>query len=142
MKKIIFAFALSDANLFANTYFGKADKFAIYEYSKNKQLSLKEELPNPIKAIAEDTSTNEKRKLVISSLKSSGVEVLVSRQFSKNLHLVNDDFIPVLIEKENPEQVVEILNKNIKWIKDELKNRNSAHMLFRITTGVLKLAIK
>ena len=29
----------------------------------------------------------------------------------------------------------------MNWIKDELKNRNSVHMLFRIKTGVLKVAI-
>lgn len=141
MKKIVFAFALNDANLFAKNYFGKADKFAIYEYSKNK-LSFIEELPNPLATVVEETSYDEKREKVIAFLKSKNVKVLVSRQFSENLHLVNDYFVPVLIEKENPEQVVEILNKNIKWIKDELKNRNSAHMLFRITTGVLKLAVK
>ncbi len=141
MKKIIFAFALNNANFFAKNYFGKADKFAIYEYSKDK-LNFKEELLNPLVETKEDDDTNEKREIVVSLLKSKDVKVLVSRQFSEKLHLVNDYFVPVLIEKENPEQVVEILNKNINWIKDELKNRNSAHMLFRITTGVLKLAIK
>lgn len=140
MKKIVFAFALNTEDIFVKKYFGEADKFVIYEFS-NGELKQKEDLLNPLKNSLEEISISEKREKIVSLLKSRDVSVLVSQQFSNNLRLVTDDFVPVLIEKENPEQVVEILNKNMKWIKDELKNRNSAHMLFRIKTGVLKVAI-
>ncbi len=141
MKKIVFAFALNNENIFTKKYFGEADKFVFYEFSDG-ELKVREELTNPFISTLMEVNINDKRDKIVSLLKSKDVSVLVSRQFSKNLRLVTDDFIPVLIEKENPEQVVEILNKNMKWIKDELKNRKSAHMLFRINTGVLKLAIK
>lgn len=140
MKKIVFAFALNTEDIFVKKYFGEADKFVIYEFSDG-ELKQKEELLNPLKNSLEEISISEKREKIVSLLKSRDVSVLVSQQFSNNLRLVTDDFVPVLIEKENPEQVVEILNKNMKWIKDELKNRNSDHMLFRIKTGVLKVAI-
>ncbi|MCG6190873.1 NifB/NifX family molybdenum-iron cluster-binding protein [Maribellus maritimus] len=140
MKRIVFAFALSNENIFINNIFGDADKFAIYQFSDGELVFINEfqnPVPNP-----GNIDIKEKRERIVSFLKSKDVTVLVSKKFSKNLRLVTDDFIPVLIEKENPEQVVEILNKNMKWIKDELKNRQSGHMLFRINTGVLKLAIK
>ncbi|QGY46890.1 hypothetical protein GM418_25490 [Maribellus comscasis] len=140
MKRIVFAFALSNENIFINNIFGDADKFAIYQFSDGELIFI-DEFQNPVPNPG-NIDIKEKRERIVSFLKSKDVTVLVSKQFSKNLRLVTDDFIPVLIEKENPEQVVEILNKNMKWIKDELKNRKSGHMLFRINTGVLKLAIK
>jgi predicted Fe-Mo cluster-binding NifX family protein len=140
MKNIVFAFALSSDDIFTKEYFGNSDKFVIYEYAEG-ELMLKEKIQNPFVNSNQEISADEKREKIVSILKSRDVSVLVAQQYSKKLRLVTDDFIPVLIEKENPEQVVEVLNKNIKWITDELKSRKADHMLFRINTGVLKLAI-
>ena len=122
MKNIIFAFALNNENLFTNNYFGDADKFAIYELSDGR-LTFTEEIPNTMKSDKQGNliHIDDKREYIVSLLKSKNVTVMVSRKFSKYLRKVTDDFIPVIIEKENPKQVVEILNKNVKWIKDELK---------------------
>jgi hypothetical protein len=143
MKKIIFAFGLSNDNLFAVNYFGDSDKFAIYEYSK-AGLNLVEEFRNPLKAGENENQIdiNQKREQIVALLKSKNVSVLVSRKFSQHLRKVSDEFLPVLVEKENSGEVVEILARNIKWIKDEFKNRKSGYMLFRIKTGVLKSAIQ
>lgn len=143
MKHIVFAFALSKKNLFTNSFFGDADKFVIYKFT-DEGLKLVEEIPNLLKKDKNGKliDINDKRDQIISLLLSKNVSVMVSKQFSQHLRKVSDDFIPVLIEKENPEHVVEILNKNIAWIKDELKNRKSDYMLFRIKKGILKSAIK
>ena len=141
MKKIVFAFALNSENIFVKKSFVEAEKFVVYEFD-NGALKHKEELINPVVNMPEETSSAERKEKLVSLLKSREISVLVAQQFSKNLRLVTDEFIPVLIEKEKPEQVIEILNKNMAWILDELKNRKSGHMLFRINTGVLKLAIK
>lgn len=142
MKPIVFAFALSNENLFTNHFFGDADKFVIYKFTK-EGLQFVEEIPNGLKA---DTHGNlihidKKRDHIVSLLLSKNVSVMVSKKFSQHLRKVSDNFIPVIIEKEKPDEVVKILKKNMKWIKDELKNRKSDHMLFRIKTGVLKSAI-
>ncbi len=143
MKHIVFALALSNDNIFKNNYFGDADKFAIYELVDGA-LKLTEEVPNELKADKEGKliDINDKRERLVSLLRSKNVSVMVSKQFSKQLRKVSDDFIPIIIEKESPEQVVEILNKNMKWIKDELKNRKANFMLFKMNTGILKLGIK
>lgn len=142
MKHIVFAFALSNENLFTDNFFGDADKFGIYKFTDGG-LQFVEEIPNILKADKNGKliDINDKRDQIVSLLLSKNVSVMVSKQFSQHLRKVSDDFIPVLIEKEKPEHVIEILNKNIKWIKDELKNRKSAYMLFRIKTGVLKSVI-
>jgi hypothetical protein len=45
-------------------------------------------------------------------------------------------FIPVIIDEDQTEQVVDNYGRYIKWIKDELKNRNTGYMLFRFKTGI------
>ena len=143
MKHIVFAFALSNENLFTDNFFGDADKFGIYKFTDGGLIFV-EEVPNALKTDNNGKliDINDKREQIVSLLLSKNVSVMVSKQFSRHLRKVSDDFIPVIIEKENPDHVVEILTKNMKWFKDELKHRNSDHMLFRIKTGVLKSAIQ
>ena len=56
---------------------------------------------------------------IIKLLKGKDVNVLVSMQFGKNIKMVNEYFIPVIIYSETPEDTVNILNKHLHWIKDE-----------------------
>jgi predicted Fe-Mo cluster-binding NifX family protein len=136
--KITFAFAVNNQGLFENNHFGEAENFAIYTSSEN-ELQLSEILPNPMKNKEEDEHGLKSKALyIISILKSKDVNVLVSKQFGKNIKIVNQHFIPVIIHEENPEQITTIISRNINWLKDELKNRDSDYMLFRIKTGILK----
>lgn len=136
--KITFAFAVNNQGLFENNHFGEAENFAIYTSSEN-ELQLSEILPNPMKNKEEDEHGLKSKALyIISILKSKDVNVLVSKQFGKNIKIVNQHFIPVIIHEENPEQITTIISRNINWLKDELKNRDSDYMLFRNKTGILK----
>jgi hypothetical protein len=67
--------------------------------------------------------------------------VLVSKQFGQNIKLGNQHFIPVIINEDKPEMVLEILLKHIDWFKDELINRNENFMLFKIRNGIIKMHI-
>ena len=137
--KITFAFAVNNQGLFEKNHFGEAENFAIYAFSGN-ELRLTEILPNTVKYENGEVKHGLKSKAlqIISILKEKDVNILVSKQFGKNISIINQHFIPVIIHEENTEQVKEILGKNILWLKDELKNRKSDFMLFRIKTGVLK----
>jgi len=75
-------------------------------------------------------------------LTGCGVNVLVSRQFGKNLQMVNIVFIPVIVYFEEPKGVLDTLVKHIKWIEDELKNNNKAYRLFTVKKGIIKKSIK
>jgi predicted Fe-Mo cluster-binding NifX family protein len=140
--KITFAFALNNHGFFEKKHFGESDKFALYSFKKNK-LTFLEELPNTFQKLEEEEihASQKKGKEISDFLKEKEVKVLVSKQFGKNLKMVNQHFIPVIISEENPEEVTKILERNINWIQDELKNRKTDFMLFRIKTGVLKMAI-
>lgn len=137
--KTTFALALNKEGVFEKKHFGDSDKFAIYNF-ENKKLSLQEVLPNTFKSMDEVVEHGSKKKgdAIISFLKEKGVRVLVSKQFGKNIKMVNQHFIPVIIAEDNSEQAIGILFKHMKWFKDELKNRQTNFMLFRINNGILK----
>lgn len=129
--------------MFEKKHFGEAELYAIYTYEKG-ELKHSETLPNSFISMTEEKvhGSKEKGDAIITLLKERNVSVLVSMQFGKNIKMVSQHFIPVIIDEDRTDQVVEIIVRNIKWIKDELKNRNSGFMLFRIKTGILKTAVE
>ncbi len=141
--KITFALALNNEGVFEKRHFGDTDKFAIYRF-KNNELSFVEELPNTFKSMEEVYQHGSKKKgnAIIEFLKEKGVSVLVSKQFGKNIKMVNQHFVPVIISEDKPEQVLSILQRKINWFNDELKNRKTDYMLFHIKNGILKMHIK
>ena len=140
--KITFALALNKENNFEKKYFGKADKFTIYRFTENK-LSFVNEFPNIFQSMDEGQSHGSKKKgnAIKSFLKEREVSVLVSKQFGQNMKMVNQYFIPVIIDEEKPEKVLEILTEHMDWFTDELFNRNENHMLFQIKNGIVKMPV-
>jgi predicted Fe-Mo cluster-binding NifX family protein len=144
-EKIIFAFAVTHHNNFGNKHFGDADKYLIYEFTQ-KEVIFVEEILNLTKNIDEkakpEHGSQKKGKAVIKFMKERGVKVLVAKKFGENIKMVNKRFIPVIIAKENPDDVSAILLKHLKWFKDELINKLEEYKLFIIKNGILKTAIK
>ncbi len=141
--KITFAFALNDSGIFEKRHFGDSDKFAIYTF-ENNELKFLEDIPNTFKEMDEiqQHGSKKKGKAIIALLKEKEVSVLVSKQFGKNIKMVNQHFIPVIISEDEPGQVHDIMLKKIDWFVDELRNRNNDYMLFYIKNGILKMHIK
>ncbi|MCF6331761.1 MAG: hypothetical protein L3J11_00640 [Draconibacterium sp.] len=141
--KITLALALNEEGVFEKKHFGDSDKFAFYTYEKH-ELSFKEELPNTFKSMdeAQEHGSKKKGNAIISFLKEKGVSLLVSKQFGKNIKMVNQHFVPVIIAEDKPEQVLAILQKHMNWFKDELKNRKENYMLFYIKNGIIKMHVK
>ena len=138
-----FALAVNNDNQFEKKHFGDADKYLIYQQEDDKLVSFSEEI-NHFKTLDEKVEHGSKRKgnAIIDFLKSKEVNVLVSRQFGKNIKLVNEHFIPVIISSEQPDEVIGILTKHIYWIKDEWEENKSNFKLFTIKSGILKSVIK
>ena len=121
---ITFALALNNNGIFEKKHFGDTDKFAIYTY-ENQELSFKEELKNTFKTMDEVQEHGSKKKgsAIISFLKEKGVSVLVSKQFGRNIKMVNQHFVPVIIAENDHNIAVEVLQKHMNWFKDELQSR-------------------
>lgn len=141
-KSIRFAFAVNQQNAFEPQNFGNADKFLIYEWNNNEFLFLKEET-NYFKKLDEDQNGSvRKGTAIVDLLKSLDIKVLVSIKFGKNVEMVNRNFIPVIVFRETPDDVVLQLRKHIKWIEDELRNRPEEFKLFTIKNGIMKTSLK
>ncbi len=138
-----FAFAVNNDNQFEKTHFGDADKYIIYQEESDK-LVLSSEESNQFKLMDEEAEhgSRKKGKAIIEFLKKNGVNVLVSRQFGKNIKMINAHFIPVIISSEKPDEVIQILTRHLHWIKDEWKQKESNFKLFTIKAGILKSAIE
>lgn len=144
-EKIIFAFAVNQKNHFVKNHFGDADKYLIYEATQNEMKFVEEKI-NSTKNIDEtakpEHGSQKKGNAVIKFMKQRGVNVLVAKQFGKNIKMVNKHFIPVIISKEIPKDVSVIIFKHLKWFKDELINKPEEYKLFTIKNGILKTVIK
>lgn len=140
---IIFAFAVNQLNGFEPEHFGNADKYLIYKWENNELVFLKEEI-NIFKNHDEtqEHGLKEKGRVIIDLLQNLNVNVLVSRQFGKNIQMINRHFIPVIVFSDIVKEVGVILKKHIKWIEDELNNKPGEFKLFTIKNGILKTAIQ
>lgn len=141
--KLRFAFAVNKDKQFEKRHFGDADKYLIYTQEDENIVLLSEE-DNKFRMLDEEVEHGSKRKgkAIIDFLKEKEVNVLVSRQFGKNIKLINEHFIPVIISSEQPDEVLNIMARHIHWIQDEWKKNTSDFKLFTIKSGILKSSIK
>ena len=98
---IFLAFAVGHSETFESCHFGDADKFLIYEWNSST-LTYKSELINSAKDLDIDHEHGSKKKgnAIIDLLQRNEVKILVSKQFGKNIQMVNRFFIPVVIANE------------------------------------------
>jgi len=138
-----FAFALNTKNQFEKDFFGNADKFMIYELVSG-ELEEVFELENECKdETINSTGINEqKAENITQILIANDVKVIVSKQFGKNIKLVNEYFIPIKIFSDKPDDAILAINNHIHWIEDELHNFSSEYKLFIIKSGILKIPIE
>jgi predicted Fe-Mo cluster-binding NifX family protein len=141
--KIRLAYALSYNNVFEKTYFGEADKYLIQDIDSTGMVFISEEV-NPFKSIRKNIvgGYSANGESIVTMLKNLGVSVVVSRQFGKNIRMASQYFVPVIINKEEPSQVLEILLKHKNWLCGELENQPTEHSVFTINYGILKSKIK
>ncbi len=137
------AFALNNDAEFEKKHFGDADKYRIYQFD-NGVLNLLFEEVNQFKSIDEQSVHGKKEKAdqIIKFLENKNVNVLVSRQFWKNIRFIVNHFIPVKVKEEAPEKVKAILLKHMRWLQDELKNHPEEYKMFVMDSGILKKAVK
>lgn len=142
IDKIRFAFAVNQINNFEAKHFGDADKYLIYEFNGN-EFVFKTEQINEFKTAGENAAHGSKGKgtSIIELLKKTGVNVLVSQQFGRNIKMVNSHFIPVIIHNDAPVDVLSILSRHMSWLQDELELEPTHYRLFNINKGIMKSSV-
>lgn len=141
-NKIRFAFAVNQINNFEAKHFGDADKYLIYEFHANEFIFQSEQI-NVFKSLDETIihGSKEKGASIINLLQENGVNVLVSKQFGRNIKMVNKHFIPVIIRNDSPADVLSILQQHMSWLNDELELQPEYFRLFTISKGVMKSSV-
>ena len=128
---ICLAFAVNKNGKFGKNHFGDADKYLIYEY-KCDEMNLIKKLPNRFKKADEKQKHGscKKGESIVKYLKEHNVKSLVSKQFGKNIKIVNKHFVPVIIDKEHPKDAINVIIKHIDSIKNEALQDKSEYKVF------------
>ena len=137
-----FACAVDKNGNFQDDHFGEADKYLIYEEIEGGLVLISEEV-NSHKNDDESHKHGLKKKgdALSSMLIDRQGNVLVAKQFGRNIKIVSKHFIPVLISSDNPKEATETLGKYIYWLRDEWKKGKDQFNLFTMKSGILKSAV-
>ncbi len=143
IENIRFAVALNIKGKFDEKHFGDTHKFVIYRI-KGNSLVEKEEIINKYRD-ADESSTHgsaSKGESIAILLRDSEAAIVVSKQFGKNIKIIKNYFIPVIIYDEDRDSTLQILYQNINVLADELQNKTSAYNTYIIKNGLLQIAGK
>ena len=138
-----FAFAVDKNGNFQDDHFGEADKYLFYEEIESSLVLISEEV-NSHKNDDESHEHGLKKKgnALSSMLIDKQVNVLVAKQFGRNIKIVSKHFIPVLISSDEPKEAEETLGKHLHWLRDEWEKETDQYNLFTMKSGILKSAVK
>ncbi len=142
-QSIRFAFALNANNQFAKRHFGDADKFLLVTW-RDQEIVEELEIPNAFKSYDEEHEhgSGAKGKMISQMLREYRVQVIVSRQFGRNIRVVSQHFVPVVIYEAMPASVKTVLAKNLNWLADEINSTGEFYKLFIMKNGILKTKAK
>lgn len=138
-NKIRFAFAVDTEGEFISRHFGDADKFSIYELQENKISFIGEEI-NQFKNLDEskEHGSSEKGKAIVQFLQNLKIQILVSKQFGKNIQFIEKYFVPVIVYEHSLSETVDLLNKNYDLIGRELSKQSENFNLLTLKDGKLE----
>ena len=119
---IRFGFAVNNNKEFEDNHFGDAEKFLIYEL-KNGKLNPVSEFVNSAKFLDEEVGhgSQKKAKAIIDLMKQQQVQVMVAKQFGKNIGRIVAHFVPVVIKVKAVEDAIKIVSPHLEDICQELK---------------------
>jgi len=130
MNEIRLAFAVNGQGGFEKRHFGDSDKFLIYELHEGKVVSVNAE-ENIFKDIDETHSHGSKKKgqEIVKFLKNKGVKALVSKQFGRNIKMINQHFVPVITNAENVDEVLIYLPEHLDVIISYITQKPESYKL-------------
>jgi ubiquinone/menaquinone biosynthesis C-methylase UbiE/predicted Fe-Mo cluster-binding NifX family protein len=127
-NKIRMAFAVNEEMQLPDSHFGDASHFDIYQW-ENNTLKHIETIPNkPQKDnVPHQHGDAEKGEAIVDLLQQHHVNVIVAKQFGKNMMRVKKHFLPVLVDSSNLEDSKNNVVLHIKPILEHLNNDMEGH---------------
>lgn len=118
---IKFAIATDKNGKIQKEHFGDASKFMLYEFSNN-EIEFLTEISNVYKNEDEKHSHGSRKKgnSIVNLLKNNLVDCIVSQQFGKNIKIVNKHFIPVIVDKDEPSEIIGYLKAKSKYFRSDI----------------------
>ena len=118
-KEIIIACATDNEEHFPDKHSGEATFFMIYKIDGIKaEFITRVENTSPEERMHGDP---QKAKGVVGLLKEKNVDVIVSKQYGKNLKRIKDKVVPVIIRTDKIEDGIGLCIENIDRLRNELK---------------------
>lgn len=124
---MIIACATNDGQLFVDSHFGDADKYDLYEMTKEGYRFLK--------AVNNHTEEEEgvhadpkKAKGIASLLKQHDVQIGMSRFFGPNIKRVAKHFLPIIISEKSIKVGLSLLLTQYEVITDALNKENTGYL--------------
>ncbi len=127
-EKIRVAFAVNEERELPDSHFGDASYFDIYQW-ENNALTHIETIPNTQHddKVPHQHGNAEKGETIVDLLQQHHVDVLVSKQFGKNMMRVKKHFLPVLIDSVNLEESKHKVTSNITTILEHFNSDSDEH---------------
>ncbi len=122
-NKIRVAFAVNEEMELPNNHFGDASYFDIYQWDNNALKHI-ETIPNKQQKdnVPHQHGDAEKGEAIVDLLQQHHVNVIVAKQFGKNMMRVKKHFLPVLVDSTNLEESKSKIALHITPILEHLNN--------------------
>ena len=127
---MIIACATNDGEMFVNSHFGDADKYDLYEMTKEGYHFLK----SVINKTEEEEGVHadpKKAKGIASLLKQHDVQIGMSRFFGPNIKRVAKHFLPIIISEKTIKEGLSIILNQYEVILDALNKENAGYLTIK-----------
>ncbi len=123
------AFSTSDGKNLANTHFGDATLFPVYEVSEDKITFIKMIENSTEKDEEKIHGDPKKAKNITQIFKPLGVQIICAKQFGKNILRMSKNFVPVLVGVNTVEEALIKIKQNLNKIEIQWnKGENRKHL--------------
>ena len=111
------AIAINENNEIQQDHFGEAYQFKIYDLNTNAVITL-ETIDNPMRNFDKNTHGNAKKgQQIVQLLKENKVDAVISKEFGKNIKIINQNFVPIITKKSMIKETL----LNVRGLIEEIK---------------------
>jgi len=128
LENLRIAFAVNEMKMLPHSHFGDASCFEIFQW-QNNELNYVETVRNDTlkKEKEHDHGDGQKGYAMVDLLLQHRVNVLVSRQFGKNITIIQKHFLPILVNNDSLEEAKSIVALQFSAVKASLLNTSTAY---------------
>src|SRR6056297_3375384 len=127
---MIIACATNDGQTFVDSHFGDADKYDLYEMTKEGYHFLKS-VKNQTEEEEGVHADPKKAKGIASLLKQHDVQIGVSRFFGPNIKRVAKHFLPIIISEKSIKEGLDIILNQYELISDALNSEKPGYLTIK-----------